>query len=65
MPINTKLYDHNIEFSCDTADNQQHEEELIRIANGQSSPSIYMEGPQYRYVWSAMQAYMPATPYVK
>jgi hypothetical protein len=29
MPINKTLYNHNVEFGCDTADNQQHEEELI------------------------------------
>ena len=28
-PINKPHYDHNIDFSCDTADNQQHEEELV------------------------------------
>ena len=43
MPINKTHYDHNIEFSCDTADDQQYEEELILIPNGQFFPSIHME----------------------
>jgi len=45
IPINKTHYDHNIDFSCDTADDQQHKEEC--------------------YVWSAIQVYMPTTPYEK
>ena len=29
MPFNKKIYDQNTNFSCDTADDQQHEEDLI------------------------------------
>ncbi len=47
MPINKTHYNHNIDVSCDTADNQQHKEELIRITNGQSSPGIHMEDLQH------------------
>jgi hypothetical protein len=31
IPINKAHYDHNIDFSCDTADHQQHEEELFDL----------------------------------
>ena len=47
MPIDKKHYDYNVDFRRDTANNQQHEEELNLIANGQSSPSIWMKGPQH------------------
>jgi hypothetical protein len=29
MPINRTLYDQNVEFGCEAAENQQHEEELV------------------------------------
>lgn len=69
FPINEKIQDDSIDGSCDTTGNQQDEEGLIRIPKRSVIPAsgIYYGNTltTYCYVRSALQAYMPATPYEK
>ena len=56
MPIDKTLYDHDIDFGCDTTDDRQHEKELI-LDHKRSVVSPYSSGRTVRNVLLCMVGY--------